>query len=364
MNILIITNWSYKVKSGGVENYNRLLYKNFPNINFIEFTILDDSELSKNEISYKNVEIINYSKKFNFINNKIVNKKYIFFTKIKEIFFINKILEKIIKKHQIDKIIFSGDYFFCRKFLKKYKDKIFFIQHTHPTHYIPYFYLKKVKLKYLRKINWWLLYRNDFFKYVKNIISFDFKNTEIIKKYFKNKQIFEISLPSKFKFQKSDSLKYDVITIARKEKAMIDLYKEIIKASNFNFLSIGCELDVKQKHFTYIDFLNDDELLKKFLESKFLLLLTYIDGFPFVAVEALSLGKPIILFNNFPSASFLVGENGERGLLINNYENAIEEIIEFLKKCNYNKLSTNCFDWANKNLTIDIFVKKWWTLFN
>lgn len=62
VNILFITNFNYQCL-GGVENYNRLIYSNFKNIQFHELPLLHSDKIVAEKLD--NVKVINHDKFFN-----------------------------------------------------------------------------------------------------------------------------------------------------------------------------------------------------------------------------------------------------------------------------------------------------------
>lgn len=391
MNILIMANLHHNIV-GGAETYNKLLYKLFQEINFIEISFLPSE---KTDSQYKNVVFDHsidqllfndkneiFPKKSNLILKFNLLSRVIKYMRKRRISIkISRVLEKIIFDNNIEKIIWATSYFFNKKFIKKYNSKIYFIQHQHPLHYFKMYSFDYDNTKKFTKYNILTFFKNlnfswnyNYFKYINNIIAFDENNKKVIEKEYKNKQIYTINIPSKFSVNKSRStyknLKYDFIIPIRIERQKNPL--EIANFAKWNccnkFLICGSgsltNLVQDIKNIIISKPLNDINLINAYNESKFLLLFSYFEGFPIVIAEAFSFGIPCIIPDTFPSAKYLIGENNERGLVFDiNDQEKFEKINLFKNTCDYAKISSNIEKFSKDNLSEEKFALSWSKIF-
>lgn len=143
-------------------------------------------------------------------------------SKYAKIYLRNKAIEKkakgLILENDFSKIIISSSYFTSRKFFKKHKDKIYFVQHSHPLHYFRNYVFSSTLNKHIKKsfiyeiLTLNLIRKFDFFRNSLNIVAFDEANKNIIEKQYKNKNIFTICPSSKFASkEKKVEKRYDFI---------------------------------------------------------------------------------------------------------------------------------------------------------
>lgn len=372
VNILFITNFNYQCL-GGVENYNRLIYSNFKNIQFHELPLLHSDKIVAEKLD--NVKVINHDKYFNtYDTDNFIKKIKIVLNRKKWTNELSKFINDYIEQNKIEKIIISGDYLYAKKIFKKYINKIYFIQHATPLHYSTkreydtnkYSYKKISLFKYIfNKI----FNRRDFIKSAHNIVIF----TELDKKFFienfkdaLSKKWYIIPLPTKYEIaMTTDHYLFDFIVCGRMDKTKnIDLICKFAKNhKELKFVACGDGDEMvkllKCENFKVYHSLNKLDLLKVYKQSKYLLSFSKYEGFPFVAVESISNGLPCILINGYPSAKFLIGNN-ERGLLINeNFTDYDNKIIEYINNINYSDISNNCINFAKNKLQLSSFLNAW-----
>ena len=100
-----------------------------------------------------------------------------------------------------------------------------------------------------------------------------------------------------------------------------------------------------------------NDLSNIFNKTKYVLLPSNYEGFPFVVVEALSFGVPVLIKDSFPSASYLAID---QMLLAKNNKDFLNK-IKLLKEIDdkeYLKLVNKAKDFAIKNLHNGIFEQK------
>lgn len=385
--VLVVSN-SPHMNIGGSQLYNKILFECFPEIHFFEYPILWPKEKSINSPA-SNVEIIdtlksyeNYYESFwvlpaflksinlpllkriiNFINVKLLQKR------------IAKELNDLIRVNNIGKIILANTYFFNKKFIKKNINKIIFIQHATPYTYLKFFKFsgsenKFIKTTILDKILFWKhTHKNNFIKHCGNIVTFNCENTKIFAHYY-DRKYYEIDIPSIFEiYDSSVQLKdRDFILPSRlnKLKNIKGVLNLSEKMPNKKFVFFGQSEDVdisSNKNMEVHDSVSTDSLWSEYIHAKFMLSLSYTEGSPFTISEAFSLGVPCIVADTYPSAKYLIGiDNGEnnRGLLVN-LDDPLwkEKIVDFVESCEYSKLCANCIAFAQQNLTIEMFRRKW-----
>lgn len=371
-NVLFITNFNYQCL-GGVENYNRLIYSNFKDIQFHELPLLYSDKIVADKL--KNVKVINHNKYFNSsLSNNFIKKIKIVLNRMKWTNDLSKFIGNYIEENKIQKIIISGDYLYSKKILNKYQDITYFIQHVRPCHYdvnkkYDGITGSNVKISLLKILFNRIFNKRNFIKTVNNIITFTENDKNFFIENFKNispKKWHVIPLPTKYDIAKTNKkYLYDFMICGRMDKMKnIDLICRFANNhKNLNFVACG-DGEQRQKllkcqNFKVYHSLNDKDLLEVYKQSKYLLQFSRNEGFPFAVVEAISNGLPCILFNAYPSAEFLIGNN-ERGLLLdpndNDYEN---KIIKYIENINYNDISNNCINFAKDKLQLSTFLNAW-----
>ncbi len=386
LNCLVITNYNYEF-CGGVENFNRMLYRSFPNINFFEFPIFTKEVYC--DIEFKNLTKVEISQNIPWLLDYDNWPKKIFGSRALLIFKrlwalkkcsnqTGKKLEKIIKNNNIDIILLSGTSFFCKKFFKKYNRKIYFIQHDHIcTINTNYYYdnAKKLFIHYKKNFKQKIAHRYysyDFPNIINNFICNDNESLKLFLEWYPNKNVYCAPLASKFEpeYTTTATKKYDFISpIRNAEKKNPDKVWTIFKCLDRKGLIIGDEHgnsswgNIEKK-----EAISDiNEVKQMYSKSKFMFLASDYEGFSLAACEALSLGLPCILPNTFPTAKYHVGENNERGFVYDFYdttENIVRSIDDYIKTVNYAKVSKKCVEFAKQNFTTEIFKKNWSKIFN
>lgn len=377
MNILVITNYNYEY-SGGIENYNKLLYTTFPEHNFFELCLMNNGEISKKIKNVKSHFISNNL--FDYKKVKCKNNIFLFIKKIfnikKEIFFLYRKISNFVDCKNIDLIIFSGQLWYHKKFIKKNIDKCLFLQHSHIKHYIDNFWYNSSNYCYeerkktiISKFIDLLLCKDNFFKVVKYIVTVEKYSTKILKSFYKDKICFEIPVPSKFEnYEKTIFRKsfFFISPIRNSFEKNPDKIIDIAEKLKFKTLLIGNGHEkMTTKYVIKNNDVNTSLLFSLYNQSKFLLLSSFFEGFSLVSSESLSLGLPIIVPNTHLSAKYLVGEN-ERGFIYNlcdSTEKICKSIKEYIDTIDYKKVSTECIRFYNENISNKVFMQKWKDIF-
>ncbi len=182
---------------------------------------------------------------------------------------------------------------------------------------------------------------------------------------------------NKFKYSGNGYTKNKVLMISRLlgQKGVTHFLEAAynIKKHNHNieFVLIGKKEEGKDS----IDF----DIIKKYIENKsityisksykiyeeikdckiFVLPSIYREGMPRTMIEALAVGRPVIVSDIPGPKDFII--NDHHGKILNKINSsfltkAINDLIN-LKKINYDKLSLNCRDIAEKKFDINIIIK-------
>jgi glycosyltransferase involved in cell wall biosynthesis len=101
----------------------------------------------------------------------------------------------------------------------------------------------------------------------------------------------------------------------------------------------------------YLGLTNFEDINNKMKESSFLLMPSKSEGFPLTIVEAFSNGLPVLLFDTYPIASYLIGDN-QRGIITKNKKDLINK-IKSLSEEEYIKMKKNCLSFYKENLTLE-----------
>ncbi len=372
MNVLVITTCNYNYL-GGIENYNRLMYTSFPDINFYEIATLDRK--FKKHFKFNNVENIETSINLDPYFDVELDSAYLELNNAMDLRKNNKKLSKklesIIKDKKIDKILISGYAFFDKRFLKKYRNKVIFIQHLHINFLNLRLYYSFDHNKFLerndsikRKI-FNRIFEFDFAKYCYNFVCCDPYSVDELRKFAKNKNIDWTPIMSRL-VNKNEAIskKYEFISPIRNSKEKSPkMIRNIINNIGNNSLIIGTDFKDKKDNFVQYKSAvsNENELASLYCKSKYLLLASRYEGFSIVSGEALSLGLPCILPNTFPSARYLVGNN-ERGYIYNWYDDIgtiSKNIQSYIQGINYEIVSKRCIKFATENLDNKTFKNNW-----
>lgn len=385
MNILLITGYVHNFV-GGVEMHNKMLFEAMPEIHFIEIPI---KEFDENKIdNFKNVTTLDTISKIfariqknyiNFFGKKIILKSILYYfslyirTKIYK-FKLFRELDMLVEKYDIKKIIWTVPNIVNLKFIKKYRNIIYWIQHNSPIIYLNSWYFSEKKCTYkkrnflnifLMKIFFW---NDKSFKFFKKLVCFDDINISFFKSKInvKDRLFYKLIAPSKYRYDSSvDSKvrkKFDFISPIRLSNQKNPQFIAKFARDNSQYNLYVCGSGKKSDMLSGISniklskAIDGDILREAYLQSKFLLLASFFEGSPFVVKEAISLGIPCIVANTFPSAKFLVGEHSERGFLFDlKDENNFQNINKFIESCNYEELVENCLKFSKENLSFDSF---------
>lgn len=156
-----------------------------------------------------------------------------------------------------------------------------------------------------------------------------------------------------------------IIYLGRIDDAQKNISKliELNKKLNYviDFYGDGKKDLIEKMGNNYKGFLKQNEILNKLQEYKFLILISKYEGFPFSAVQALSIGLPVILADNFSSAKFLIDNNKNGALLeIKDTKNNIKKINELLNlnDKDYYTIANDSYTFAKKYLNDTLFENK------
>lgn len=377
-NVLIIMTGDFHY-NGGVENYILLLidllekyYKNFQ----IDI-VLPSCKYEPEKLKYKNINFIYYriykpsSCKILFLT-KIINLLKLINNDFSVIHEFNKI------KNDYDLIINSS--YFCFHSTKQLSNH-YLVQHASIDMYCyKLCKLNSIREKFHKIISFALKGSFNFFKYTKNVIVYDKFVKEKIESISKKINIECIALPSKIIPISINNIstcnRKGIIFLGRLcfEKnidALIEINNQIHLIDFFGPTENDKGLyykNILEKNNWYKGQITNQADLKIILSKyKYLILYSHYEGFSFSLVEALSQGLPIIVKNSYLSAPYLC--NGKTGLLLPK-DTTVEQDVELIKRFismpeqKYHEYQINCVNFYNENLNINIFNKKWCSIFD
>lgn len=111
----------------------------------------------------------------------------------------------------------------------------------------------------------------------------------------------------------------------------------------------------------YCGFLPQRLINNTLSKSKALLITSFFEGLPFTAIEALSNGTPVILFDTFDSAKFLA-KSGAVFLINKGDLNGFNQKINWINRLNsseYSKISRRAIEFAKTNFSKESFWNNW-----
>ena len=217
----------------------------------------------------------------------------------------------------------------------------------------------------------------DFFQKFTNfkVVTFTQKNKEIFLKLgFPEKCIIIIPLFSKLEhleIPNNPSKKYDLCFIGRiAQQKNVEEILTFAKKYNLSIVVVGgIQYKKKTKEFERISKMlaypnvtykgiiqNEATLIDILISSKFFILNSWHEGMPFVLIEALSIGIPILVKDSFAASKFLTDEN-RNGLLYRKKLNkkVFKKILPL--DLQYSQIQKNCKTFYNENLTKNKFIK-------
>lgn len=366
--ILIINPHKHNV-IGGIETYSRHLIDIFKRNNF------DVNECYVFPTPKKSIVNINLLKgKSIWLWTLKEQEKwwlYKFFYIIFSLFTPYKNLQKI-NLNQYDLIIHNHFYSSFNVNDLKLKSLVQ-VQHFVKKFYFGYFNLNKQISFILQKFFKISAYKYDLFKKIANVVLFDNANEKDMNL---NRFVYKIAIPYMLKIKTIEEIDFTIknnilyvgrINICQKNISFLNKAFVYFKDPLFIY---GCGF---YKHFlnkkiNYMGMVSYDEVQKVYATAKVFVLTSNFEGFPFVLVEALSNGVPIIVRDTFPSAKFLVNNN-QNGVLVNAKASPNEfanVVNEFMKKNleELKKYSLNALKFANKHLSYKSFEKSWMNILN
>lgn len=367
--ILIIENQpDYEI--GGIESYNRKLTEIINN-NFKDIII--DKVAIYHPNSNKNFNFSN-NQNYYYAQSKKYNENLNFFDWILSIFLTRKLVAKLCSRNNYDLII-DSTLITYKKLLSK--NNYWWIQHQTPQYYEHNFYkgLKKVLIKIgcfvlgvknnLYFANNLVLYDQDNYNYIlnKRKTPFNFKCIPLCCNVPKN---FLPIIDQQYSFRKRIIYLGRIDNKQKNIQLLIDINKQL---DLIDFYGNGSTDLIQQMGDHYKGEIytrkNRLEIISKY---KWMILASNYEGFSFSLVEALAVGVPIIVWNNFISAQYLVNNN-QNGYLVKSDEK-IDSYSTQIKNFNsiesslYLKMCKNAYLFALNNLNIDVFTQDWLNILN
>lgn len=362
---------------GGMEKYNNslvdILRKNFPGIE-IHIAVTSNKNVKRN-FEYHDGNIIYHFFDFTNSYNNLFSK---YLGHLKEKRAINNFILNLEREFKFQLII-NSTYLYIKNISNL--ENFILIQHNDPDIYLKKIFRKKTNfLKFITNIYLRFFEKSmNIIKMAKNIVVFDEKNFVFLRKYTKAK-LYTISLFSDYEnykvFDETIKKRERILYLGRisKQDKRTDLMIQIndkIKLIDFfgkpSFKGSDKLKNILLQRGYYAGYSSErNEIFRIISEHKFMIIYSDYEGFPFSLVEALSLGVPIIVKNNFVSASFLC--NDKTGLLLNNKSDLEEDSIRIKKfyemsENEYEKYVQNCRNFYNENLKYQIFEEKWTSIF-
>ena len=359
---------------GGVENYNRNLYKiltsNFKNIQIDRAAFLPCENIDEEKLVDKYYHVYKLNSNF-----RTKNGSYNFF-KLAFLFLkFRSLVYKLNRQNKYDLIIDSTITTF-----RKFHDFPFYfwIQHSAPVFYS----MQHIKNKFVRTFIIFFArcfgIKNNLY-YAKNLVLFDKYNYQEIKDTRStpfNAYVINLSnyVPPHFEKELTNNanFKKGILYFGRidNDPKNIDWLHEINQSLHLiDFYGKGDANLIAKLGPSYKGFIsNSNDFQDLFIKYKFMILMSNYEGFPFSLTQSLCYGLPIIVLDTFPSAKYLVNDN-QNGFLLKPHQTLDEytqKIKQFYSVNNeeYLKLSLNAYHFAQANLSDEKFEQKWLKIFH
>lgn len=357
-------------KFSGIENYVIKIAKIFLNRSDTNIFIFPTFKFEKNKVIdfFKN-------KRIKILENKSP-MEYLGKNQKKS----GKLFEYYCKYYDFDLIIDNTGILPLSKKILNNK-KYFLVQHFDVKHFL---YKINTLSGLLKRVFRFFSFKPLKFRYAKNIICFTEFDEKIIKKYakIKDQKFYKIPLSSfneKLISSKKSELKINIknktaelIYIGR----IIKVYKRIhwilplfkiakknkwkIKIFGWGSYAKRLEEITKQK-ITSIELNNNNKKIQEYSSSMFSVIFSPYEGFPYSVVEATSLGVPVIMRYKFNNSNYFKKALKIKTWNKNKFAKEVQKLINFFinNKEEYYRLCIDSIDFALKNLTTEIFEKKW-----
>lgn len=231
-----------------------------------------------------------------------------------------------------------------------------------------YLNIKSPIIKFIKNFLKHFLYLKTCYINAKIIIAFtEFNITEFKKnKKYKNKIFFSQPLFYDGNFLKSNNFKkiYKYLYIGRIENKQknINFLLQLSSKLNDQIHLIGPnEKNINIYEYEKINYLGikkSQEIIDIISKTEFLILSSNYEGLPFVCIEALSNGVPLILKDSFITAKFLINEN-KNGFLFRADE-SLDSVADTLNNLDWLSFNQNdIVSFAKSNFSLDSFAKNW-----
>ncbi len=348
--IAIITNGAH-FDIGGVENYSRIFYEHFSDkYQIVEFPTLNIKKNNTNNIEKNPNIVMDYSLLGRKPQNIVWSGSYT-----------RKNFKKVFDNFDI---VIMNTIFLPAKWFSH--PKAIVVQHMHKDWYgiggkKPILILGQL----LNHLFFNVTTIRNALKNTNNVVFFS-RETEISSKA--KKTYIPLAYKKNNEFIQTYHNRQGFVWIGRLDNYQKNV-KAIVKLANLhNDIKIygdGYSKNIIDKHLInqnqYFGHVYKKEITEIYQKAKCLLLTSNYEGFPFVIVEALSNGTPVIMFDTFDATKFFV-KSGAVFLIKKGDFHAFNEKINFLRNLSseeYEKISQKALDFARKNLTKESFWNKW-----
>ena len=354
MKKILLINLNIHNQIGGVETYSRLLIDNFKDkyqITEIYINKIDDKKVITHQRDIKSIHIGIPRRKRKTLINAI--GKYIDSNEFD--FIINQTTicnNKTIRRSNLINV---------QHFNWKYYSRKFELTRRSLSMRLGAFFLKNFNTRHQ-------------LDYSKNTVFFD-EETDITKKC---ENPFYINLPIDSSFFKKIDInkkRYNAVFLGRMDKGAVvhkglEELDKLCKLNNSIDLFGFTDSDVLSKYRNieknYKGLLARSEISKMLSTKKVLVMTSTTEGFPFVIVEAMFAGLPVVLFDTFDSVKIFEKSGAVFPFEFGDVESMNDKINEItnMDKDEYKKLSDKAIDFAKSRFTEKVFVKKWSNLFS
>ncbi|MDK2819761.1 MAG: glycosyltransferase family 4 protein [Mycoplasmataceae bacterium] len=349
MKILILTEHMHN-RLGGIETYTRLL---------MDYFYKEGHEVSEFSFDLDSLMVLEDEKYF----IKQLHRRDIKFRKLLDLRKLTKKIENISKDYdliinQINNAPWSNNIYKSEKWI--------FVQHF-SSNFFKQHYIAGKFLAPIIYFGMWLFKIKNPFKNFQNHVVFSKSDLDQLK--IKKGKTFIIPLAKytvaeindfqKNKLSRNDKFLY-IGRIDNRQKNVNFIQKIIGDKNKVDFYGGGkINLIKEDKNIKYKGIVKPGDISAVFQKYKWFVLLSKYEGFPFVLVESLSCGVPILISNSFASAKFLTQNFS---FLVKSRKKDIDKILDVIKTISdndYKKLVHKSFEFAKENLSLEAFHNNW-----